>query len=139
MIKKLLFYMITGMLLLHACKERGRDDARFQTFDSTRLTRVELPETMFDFGDVAPGEIVGHAFSVKNAGEKDLFIQDVLASCGCTTSNYTRKPVKPGKSGTIEVKFNSAGQHGKQYKVIHVYSNVREKKFELVVKANIQN
>ncbi|MDR0765986.1 MAG: DUF1573 domain-containing protein [Odoribacteraceae bacterium] len=135
-------YAVAGTLLLHACKgKEGRngDPFRFHASDSTRLTRVELPETMFDFGKVARGEIVSHAFSVKNTGDKDLIIIDVLTGCGCTSLDFPRRPVKPGKSGKIEVKFNSNGLHGLQHKTIHVYANVRERRFELLVKASIQN
>ncbi|MDR2130086.1 MAG: DUF1573 domain-containing protein [Odoribacteraceae bacterium] len=143
MIQKIFFYMIAGTLLLHACKgkegEGGGEATRAGTVDSTKLTRVELSEKLFDFGNIARGEIVGHTFHVKNAGEKDLIIQEILSSCGCTTASYTRRPIRPGESGTVEVKFDSADKTGKQYKIIHVYSNVRGGLFELVVKANILN
>jgi hypothetical protein len=142
MINKILFYAIAGtFLLLHACKGPGerREGAGVRLHDTTRLTRVELPERIFDFGNIASGEIVGHTFRVNNAGDKNLVIHDILTGCGCTTVDYTRRAVRPGKSAVIEIKFDTAGRHGKQYKVIQVHANVREKMFELAFKANILN
>ena len=134
------FPTIVATLLCLACRGKGTAEvSRRAMLDSTRATRVELPEKVFDFGNIAPGEVVGHAFRVRNAGEKDLFIVEVESACGCTTTSYTRGPVKPGEEGTIEVKFDSAGRYGRQYKSIHVVSNVRERYFELAFKANIQN
>ncbi|MDR1415701.1 MAG: DUF1573 domain-containing protein [Odoribacteraceae bacterium] len=133
MLYRILFYTIAGTILLHACQGKAKPKA----LDPANVTRVELVEKSFDFGDIKQGEIVGHTFRVKNTGEKNLFLLDIESSCGCTTANYTTKPVKPGDNGIIEVKFDSSGKYGKQYKVVHVSANTSQRNFELVVKANI--
>ncbi|MDR1273968.1 MAG: DUF1573 domain-containing protein [Odoribacteraceae bacterium] len=139
MIHRILFYMLAGTLLFYACQGKGKRITREEALREANLTRVELEEKVFDLGDIRPGEVAGHTFRVKNTGEKDLFLLDIETSCGCTTTSYTRGPIKPGKQGTVEVKFDSSGRFGKQYKVVQVFVNTREKIFELTIKANIIN
>ena len=52
-----------------------------------------------------------------------LIINDVKASCGCTTPEWTREPVLPGKTGTIKVSFNPKSRPGSFNKTIQVNSN----------------
>ena len=44
-------------------------------------------------------------------------------SCGCTTPEWTKAPVLPGKTGTLAAHFNSTGKMGMQNKVLTVESN----------------
>ena len=141
MMHRILLYILSGMILVQGCKGKGGENARAwrsMALDTNNLTRVELPETLFDFGEVRQGEIVGHTFAVKNAGEKALRLLDVATSCGCTSTRFTRKPIKPGETGSVEIIFDSSHLQGKQYKVAHVYSNVRNGIFELSVKASVK-
>lgn len=77
----------------------------------------------YDFGTVKEGEKVEHEFKFTNTGSAPLIISNVQASCGCTTPEYSKNPVAPGETGLVKVVFNSAGQLGKQHKVITVSSN----------------
>lgn len=80
-------------------------------------------EDTFEFGLIEEGEKVNHVFTFTNVGKTPLIINDVKVGCGCTTPKFDKRPVNPGEKGTIEVGFNSAGQRGKQHKIITVQSN----------------
>ncbi len=77
----------------------------------------------YDFGTVKDGEQVVHIFEFKNVGDQPLQILKAEASCGCTTPEFSPKPVLPGKTGTIKVTFNSAGRVGPTHKDITIQSN----------------
>ena len=62
--------------------------------------KVTLPEEKKDVGTVAKGDLIKHAFVVKNTGTADLLITDVKPACGCTVSEYD-KVIKPGAEGKI--------------------------------------
>lgn len=129
-------------LLVFSCKNKTKPAEGNQTTlasDSTLTAKVELQQYTFDFGKMKRGELVSHTFRIKNTGNKNLIIKNVESSCGCTTPKYDKKPIKPGHSGDIEVKFDSKGRHGKQYKMIHVYANIPEKVFTLIITADIIN
>lgn len=84
---------------------------------------ISFKETKFDFGTIQEGDVVKHTFEFTNTGNQVLLISRVGVTCGCTTPDWTRTPIAPGKSGYITAQFNSSGKPGKNHKVITVYSN----------------
>ncbi|MDR2847792.1 MAG: DUF1573 domain-containing protein [Bacteroidales bacterium] len=77
-----------------------------------------------DFGKVkeADGAAV-HDFTFKNSGSSPLIIKNVTTTCGCTTPEWTKQPIPPGKSGLIKVSYDVKGRPGTIDKTITVYSN----------------
>jgi len=98
---------------------------------------IQFDTTIYDFGRVYEGETVGWYFKFKNAGDKSLVLTNVSASCGCTTPEYSKEPISPGKEGQIKVVFDSNGRSGNQFKTINVESNSIEGSVELTITANI--
>jgi hypothetical protein len=45
-------------------------------------------ETSFDFGRIPQGKPVTHNFVITNTGKDPLVIENVQASCGCTTPEF---------------------------------------------------
>ena len=84
---------------------------------------IMFEESKFDFGSVAQGGVVDHTFKFKNTGTAPLVISNIGVSCGCTTPEWTKAPVQPGKTGSITAHFNSAGKMGMQNKVLTIESN----------------
>lgn len=67
---------------------------------------IELDKEVHDFGDVVSNSgSLTCEFKVKNISSKPLAIYNVSASCGCTSVEWTREPVKPGSSGVITVEY----------------------------------
>ena len=66
---------------------------------------ISADETSFDFGQIkeADGK-VSATFVVKNTGDAPLAITRVIASCGCTTPEWTKEPIAPGASGNIKIR-----------------------------------
>lgn len=77
----------------------------------------------YNFGTIAPGAVVRHTFELRNTGTAPLVISTIGVSCGCTTPNWTKTPIAPGKVGLVTVTFNSAGKTGVQNKILTVESN----------------
>ena len=84
---------------------------------------ITFEEVKYDFGSVVQGGTVDHTFKFKNTGTAPLVISNIGVSCGCTTPEWTKAPVMPGKSGTIAAHFNSTGKMGMQNKVLTIESN----------------
>ena len=76
-----------------------------------------------NFGTVTQGTVVEREFVFKNTGKTPLLITETKVTCGCTTPDYPKEPIAPGKTGIIHVKFNSAGKMGAQDKTITIVSN----------------
>ncbi len=84
--------------------------------------QLTLKETSFDFGRIAQGRPVTHSFEVKNNGKTPLILENVEASCGCTTPEWSEQPIAPGGTSTIKVGFNASSE-GKFQKSITIYYN----------------
>jgi hypothetical protein len=85
--------------------------------------QIQFDEMKYDFGTAKQGDVVKHVFKFKNIGTQPLVISNIGVSCGCTTPEWTKEPVMPGKTGTITANFNTAGKIGMQNKVLTVESN----------------
>jgi hypothetical protein len=85
--------------------------------------QITFLESKYNFGKIHQNDVVEHTFKFKNTGTAPLVISNIGTSCGCTTPDWTKEPVAPGKTGSITAKFNSAGKMGMQNKVLTVESN----------------
>jgi hypothetical protein len=85
--------------------------------------QIQFEEVKYDFGSIKQGDVVDHTFKFKNVGTQPLVISNIGVSCGCTTPDWTKEPIMPGKTGSISAKFNSAGKMGMQNKVLTIESN----------------
>jgi len=67
-----------------------------------------LKESSFDFSKIPQGRPVTHEFAINNPSSTDtLKIEDVRASCGCTTPVWKHEPVAPGAASKITVGYNA--------------------------------
>jgi len=80
---------------------------------------------------------VSYEFVFTNTGETPLVLNRVAASCGCTTPEWTKEPVAPGKSGKIEVTYNAQGRPGAFGKTVTVYSNSKSGTETLLIKGEV--
>ena len=81
---------------------------------------LSLRESTFDFGKIPQGRPVTHHFEVTNKGTKPLLIDNVEASCGCTTPEWSQEPIAPGATSRIKVGFNASAE-GRFQKTITIY------------------
>lgn len=78
---------------------------------------------IYDFGQLTEGDTVEHVFKFTNTGEFPLIINNITASCGCTTPEWPREPIPPGAQSSIRVRFNSRGKEGEQNKTVTIMAN----------------
>jgi len=93
--------------------------------DPERFARISFDTTFHDFGQVVQGEKVSCLMMYRNTGNTDLLINRAETSCGCTVPRWSKDPLKPGKTNSIEVIFDTSGRAGKQYKTVTIFSNAR--------------
>jgi hypothetical protein len=74
------------------------------------IENLRLKETSYDFGKIQQNRPVTHNFEVINTGKEPLKIDNVQASCGCTTPEWSRDPIQPGASAIIRVGYNAAAE-----------------------------
>ena len=62
-------------------------------------------------------------FEFTNTGSSDILVTRVAASCGCTTPEWTKHPVKPGEKGFVKVTYDPRNRPNKFKKTAAVYTN----------------
>ncbi|MGL5637225.1 MAG: DUF1573 domain-containing protein [Bacteroidales bacterium] len=88
-----------------------------------------------DFGQIIERDgNVTTIFKFENKGNAPLVINQVIASCGCTTPEYPKNPISPGKSGEIKVTYNPLGRPGYFTKSVIVLNNGEPSRAELKIK-----
>ena len=76
-------------------------------------------------------------FTVMNTGNQPLVIQNIVASCGCTTPEWTKNPIPPKGSGTITAIYDPANRPGTFNKTLSVYTNSKPEVVVLVIKGEV--
>ncbi len=123
------FSLMLLLIVVAACGSRTGTNDNVTALDSPdedpglEKTAIRFLETEHDFGQVKEGEKVTFKYVFENTGNADLLIRKVRATCGCTTPSWDKKPIAPGKKGTVEVVFNTKGRPGMQHKNITVTAN----------------
>lgn len=82
---------------------------------------VHFESLIYDFGTLkqnSPHAKTEFKFTV--TGSQPVAILYATPSCGCTASDFPRKPVDAGASGSISVSFNPKGQKGEVNKDVRV-------------------
>ena len=96
--------------------------AQVKPVSDAKPETIQLKESSFDFGRIPQGKPVTHIFKVTNTGTTPLVLEDVQASCGCTTPEWSQDPIMPGKTAQLKVGYNTTIT-GPFTKLIEVFSN----------------
>ena len=100
--------------------------------------KIRFEEMEHQYGTIQTGGNGDCQFTFWNDGNEPLILQNVKASCGCTTPKYTQKPVMPGQSGVIDVHYNTNNVGGFS-KTVTVTSNaVDNPRVVLRIKGNVK-
>ena len=98
---------------------------------------VSFENPVYDFGTVNEGEIIETTFKLTNSGKTDLVITDAQVTCGCTVPVWPKKPIKPGESEEIQVRFNTNGKQNRQQKNITLITNTESGREILTLKGMV--
>ncbi len=105
--------------------------------ENKNITEITFNENMYDFGTIKEGELVNYKFKFTNTGKAPLLITNASASCGCTVPNWPKEPIGPGKTGEIDVTFNSEGKPNHAEKTVTVTANTSPMNTILLIKGEV--
>ncbi len=129
-------------ILLASCDVRKKDKIATQNNLNKQIeikdpTTVQVIDTAYNFDKVTEGEIVTYNYRFVNTGKKPLIVTNASASCGCTVPEKPEKPIAPGDTGFIKVKFNSEHRVGMAHKTVTVSSNAEPAFPELLLRGEV--
>ncbi|MDQ3289821.1 MAG: DUF1573 domain-containing protein [Bacteroidota bacterium] len=98
---------------------------------------LKFEKETHEFGNIPEGVQATYEFKFKNTGNQPVVISNVQPSCGCTTPDWTKEPILPGKSGKVKAVYISAGRPGAFHKSITVTSNASNPTLALFIKGTV--
>src|SRR6201990_2723040 len=68
---------------------------------------LQLKENSHNFGKIPQGRPAVYIFEIKNNGATPLLLDNVQASCGCTTPEWNKEAIPAGGTSKIKVGYNA--------------------------------
>ena len=102
-----------------------------------KTAKIEFKSETVDYGEIAKGSDGVRVFEFTNTGEAPLIISKVSSSCGCTIPKKPEDPILPGKTGEIQVKYDT-NRVGPIRKAITVISNADTPTKVLKIKGEVK-
>jgi len=85
----------------------GLANAQTAAITTPAVELIQLKETSHDFGKIPQGRPATYVFEVVNTSKEPLKLDNVQASCGCTTPQWSQEPIAPGGTSKIIVGYNA--------------------------------
>ncbi|MFC6097487.1 DUF1573 domain-containing protein [Flavobacterium qiangtangense] len=141
---KLSFFALAGALLLAAAPASAQTAktaapaavAQTAPAKPAKPSLVTWTKDVHDFGDLKKAVPASYDFTFKNTTKETILITNVKASCGCTATNYTKTPIKPGETASVTATYNAANV-GPFSKAITVTTNDTETPKVLTIKGKV--
>ncbi len=104
----------------------------------TKDANISFDLEVHDFGKIneADGTVTVN-FGFTNTGSLPLMIKQVHASCGCTSPNWSKEPVLPGKKGFVSATYNPKNRPGPFSKTVTVVSNASTQNKVLTIRGDV--
>lgn len=99
--------------------------------------KIEFKSETIDYGEIEKGSDGVRVFEFTNTGTAPLVISNVKSSCGCTIPKKPEDPILPGKTGQIQVKYDTK-RVGPIRKAITVTSNADTPTKVLKIKGTVK-
>jgi hypothetical protein len=88
---------------------------------------LQLKENSHNFGKIPQGRPATYTFEIVNTGSTAMKLDNVQASCGCTTPEWSRDPIEAGATAKIRVGYNAYAE-GTFSKTVTVVYNTNQTK-----------
>jgi uncharacterized protein DUF1573 len=88
---------------------------------------LQLKENIHNFGKIPQGRPATYTFEIVNTGSTPLRLDNVHASCGCTTPEWSRDAIEPGATAQIKVGYNAYAE-GSFNKTVTIVYNTNQTK-----------
>ena len=88
---------------------------------------IQLKETSHDFGKIPQGRPATYVFEIVNTGKEPIKLDDVHASCGCTTPQWSTEPIAPGATAKITVGYNAYAEGPFEKTITLTYNKTQTK------------
>jgi Protein of unknown function (DUF1573) len=126
--KKIIFTLVIALMSSLGFAQKG-SKIDFEAKDNT-----------IDYGTITKNDSGIRTFEFTNTGDAPLIITSIQSTAGCTVVSKPTAPVLPGKSGSIDIKYNLApGPIRKTITVEYNALNPEDCRVALKIKGEVTN
>jgi len=133
--KKLTAIMVCIAIGLIAVAQTSTTSTTASTASNTNATppadNLQVKEVEHDFGKIPQGKPVFYFFEIVNTGATPLKLDNVQASCGCTTPEWNREAIPAGASDKIKVGYNAASEGNFEKYITITYNGTQSKQIKI--------
>ena len=106
--------------------------------ENPNAPEITFEETVHDFGTIPHNGRAEYEFTFTNTGNEPLIVLSCSASCSCTVPACPRdKPVNPGETGMIKVKYTTTHISGPFNRSFTVTTNAKNQTVRLTLKGTV--
>lgn len=125
-------FLICGLVMFSFVAVKAQDVAK----DNKNAPQITFTKLVHDYGTIYQEGDGNCEFEFKNTGKEPLVLTTVTSSCGCTIPEWPKKPILPGKTDVIKVKYDTK-RIGKIAKQVTVNSNAKNTPVVLKIEGNV--
>lgn len=101
-------------------------------------TLTDAPSDTLRLGRMRSGEVIEQWVGVRNSSQRPLVITRTETTCGCTDIDYPSQPIGVGDTARVEVRFDSQGFYGWQFKRIRLYTSNEVRPLTIYIEAEVE-
>lgn len=108
-------HFAAGIILLTLCNLGlilSQDAPASQAPGFIQESGISFSESEIAFGRVKQGQKLKKEIQYTNSSQREIQIEDVRSTCGCTTSDPSKRSLRPGESGQLVVTFDAGTKSG---------------------------
>lgn len=129
-----------SLIVLFACTLTAQNNTKtalaLNTKTNASVGIFEFQTETIDYGTIKQNEDGKRTFVFKNTGNSPIIISKTKGSCGCTVATAPTKPIMPGETAQIKVKY-ATNRVGTFSKTITLTSNASQKTKQLRIKGKV--
>ena len=122
-------FFLLGIFSLAAVRAQKVDAVPAQIQPAPEL--LSIKETEHDFGKIPQGKPVYYIFEIQNISNAPLKLDNVQASCGCTTPEWSKEPIPAGATDKIKVGYNAANEGSFEKYITITYNGNQTKQIKI--------
>src|SRR2546423_9193759 len=127
---KRLFLLSLAVLTLAAVNAQNSQPV-IQPVQNTGPDALIIKEAEHDFRQIPQGKPVYYYFEITNSSDVPLKLDNVQASCGCTTPEWNREAIPAHSTDKIKVGYNSAAEGNFEKFITITYNGSRTKQIKI--------
>lgn len=136
--KKAIITALIAVSALSGFAQTPAGEIATPTDKKKKQAEISFDKEIHDFGVIQQGTPASFTFTFKNTGKSPLIVTSASASCGCTTPEWTKEPIKKGGKGFVKATYNAASV-GSFTKQITVRTNDPKKEtLNLTIKGEVK-